>query len=100
MQMKVQLIPNLIYLWKLNPKWSSEELLQGERWTVPDFRSLLLLLSRVTTAEETSRLSGLGEGEGQAGAGGPDDLADHLPKLLILMPSYLWAGVPPPLLFS
>lgn len=94
MQMKVQLTSNLIYLWKLSPKWSPEELLQGDRWTVPDFRSLLLFLSRVTTAEETSRLSGLGDRGGQEGAGGPDDLADHLPKHLILMTSYLWAGVP------
>lgn len=46
-QMKVQLTPNLIYLWKLNPKWPPDELLQAERWTVTDSSALLLPLSGV-----------------------------------------------------
>lgn len=57
MQMRVQLTPNLICLWKLNPKWPPEELLQGEGGTGPDSSTFLLLLYR----EEISRLSGLGQ---------------------------------------
>ena len=71
--MNVQLTPNLIYLWKLNPKWPPDELLQGERWTVrfqhsptPSVRSGWW----ATATEEASRLSGWDVGEARHRHGG------------------------------